>query len=504
MNPRSFTHHDLVCRNASLHGDRPAFVCGDERCTHAEYAKRVEGLSGGLARIGIGVGDRIAVLLPNGMEFILLLGAAARLGAIVVPVNARLSAEEIEHVLRDTAPRAIIVAPGLAALLPAWLPDGCVVYTTGEAEAGRDSMRALHDADPVVPQVDVDDDAALLIIHTAATGGRARGAVLSHRGLLGASLHAVSAWRLTPTDVHVGVLPLFHLAGISLLLAVQRAGGATVLVRGFDPGSLVDEIVRTRGTVLGSFPPMLAALTEACASRGESLPSLRVVTGIDVPETIERFQSVCKGAKFWVGYGQTETSGIVSMAPFDERPGSAGRPIPVNALAVLDDEDRPLPPGNEGEIGLRGPMVFGGYWGVPDSEQPSFRSGWHHTGDLGRLDDEGYLWYAGRSSAKELMKPGGENVYPAEVERCLLEHPDVAEAVVFGVPDEQWGEAVMAVCVAREASAPSADEVIAFVASRIARYKRPKRIVFVASLPRTSTQAIDRAAVKAAHAADPR
>lgn len=500
MNPRSFTYHDLVLRNALLHGDRTAFLLGDERCTHAEYAQRAARLSGGLVRRGIGVGDRIAALVSNGMEFVDLIGAAARIGAIVVPINARLSVDEVEHVLRDTGPRAIVVSPELAALLPASLPADCAVYTTGNASVDRTSMTSLYDADPVAPAADVDDSAGLLIIHTAAVGGRARGAVLSHRGLLTASLHASCAWQLTPSDVHVGVLPLFHLAGVGLLLAVQHAGGATALVRGFDPGSLVDEIGRTRGSVLGTFPPMLAALTDESVARRETLPSLRIVVGIDDPKTIERFQSICERAKFWVGYGQTETSGIVSMAPSGERPGSAGRPIPANAIAILDDEDRPLQVGLDGEIALRGPMVFAGYWGFTEAEQPSLRAGWHRTGDLGRLDEDGYLWYLGRSPEKELIKPGGENVYPAEVERCLRQHPGIADAVVFGVPDEQWGEAVMAVCVAREGSSPSVGEVGEFVASRIARYKRPKRIVFVPSLPRTSTQAIDRAAVKAAHA----
>lgn len=501
MNPRSFTYHDLVLRNALLHGHQAAFVLGDERCTHAEYARRVAQLSGGFARCGIGVGDRIVALVSNEMAFVDLIGAAARLGAIVVPINARLSVDEVEHVMRDTWPRAIVVSPELTELLPSPLPADCAVYTTGDATAERTSMNALYDADPVAPAAaEVDDNAALLIIHTAAVGGRARGAVLTHRGLLTASLHASCTWQLTPSDVHVGVLPLFHLAGIALLLAVQHAGGATVLVRGFDPKALVDEIARTRGSVLGTFPPMLAALTDECIARGESLPSLRIVVGIDNPKTIERFQSACGDTKFWVGYGQTETSGIIAMAPFSERPGSAGRPTPVNAIVILDDQDRSLPAGHDGEIALRGPMVFGGYWGVSEAEQPSLRAGWHHTGDIGRLDEDGYLWYAGRSPEKELIKPGGENVYPAEVERCLLEHPGIADAVVFGVPDEQWGEAVMAVCVAHEGSAPSAGEVSEFVASRIARYKRPKRIVFVPSLPRTSAQAIDRAAVKAAHA----
>ncbi|MFZ2394531.1 AMP-binding protein, partial [Rhodoferax sp.] len=428
-------------------------------------------------------------------------GAAAHLGAIVVPINWRLSAEEVAYVIEDVAPRVLIVADEFKALLPQHGLDGMQRYTLGTApgaaQAPWQPVSALY-LDRTVPPADLNDDEGLVIIHTAAVGGRPRGALLSHRNLIAASLQTQLAWRLTPADINLGVLPLFHVAAIGFLLATQQAGGATLLLTRFDPPSLVKHIDEDGGSLIGTFPPMLGALLDAAAAQGSALDSLRVVSGIDVPETIARLRTSCPQATFWSAYGQTETSGSISLAPFDERPGSAGRPTALNTVAVMDELDRPLPTGATGEIVVRGPMVFQGYWRCEADNAFTLRKGWHHTGDMGRIDAEGYLWYSGRSPAKELIKPGGENVYPAEVERAILEHPALAQAVVIGVPDVQWGEAVKALCVLKAGHTLSAEELIEFVGARIARYKKPKHVVFVQALPRTAAGLIDREAVKAA------
>ncbi|MGK2898640.1 MAG: AMP-binding protein, partial [Burkholderiaceae bacterium] len=331
-------------------------------------------------------------------------------------------------------------------------------------------------------------------------GGRPRGALLSHRGLMAAASKQAHAWKLTASDVQVGALPLFHLAGIGITLALQAAGGSTIVLPRFDPKAVVGLIDGEGGSVIGSFPPMLGSVLDAAAAAGSKLARLRVVSGIDSPETLARFAAACPHADFWVAYGQTETSGSVSMSRYADRPGSAGLPVEQHTVALVDEQDRPVPNGTVGEIVVRGPMVFKGYWNCDEDNAFTFRGGWHHTGDMGRFDADGYLWYAGRSPAKELIKPGGENVYPAEVERALLEHPALAEAVVFGVPDAQWGEAVKAVCVLKPGQTLAAEVLIEFVGQRIARYKKPKHVVFVAALPRNPSGGLDRAAVKAAHA----
>ena len=502
MSLRDFTLHDQLARNAQLHGERLAFVTDSQRITHGQLAERAAALAGGLAAVGVGVGDRVAVLAYNGQEYVDLLGAAAMLGAILVPVNWRLTAEEIAHVLRDTAPRVLIASPELCALVSADDRAASRAYVLGaSADTNWRPASELYGGSPLTNAAAIDANAGLVIIHTAAVGGRSRGALLAHTGLLAAAEHAKQAWNLTPDDVNVGVLPLFHIAGIAQMLALLVAGGATILERRFDAKRVVQLIDEEGGSVLGSFPPMLGAVLTAAAEADSTLAPLRVVSGIESPPIIARLQAACPQVDFWVGYGQTETTGMVTMARFADCPGSAGRPVAQHVVAVVDECDRPVPLGTVGEITVRGPMVFQGYWGREDDNADIFRGGCHHTGDLGRFDADGFLWYAGRSSAKTLIKPGGENVYPAEVEQVLLEHPGVAEAVVFGVADEQWGEAIKAVCVMRDGHELSAEALIEFVGARIARYKKPRHVVFVPAIPKDSTGVPDRAAVAIAHGA---
>ena len=327
MSLRSFTLHDLINRNARWYGSNTALVFGDQRITHAQYAGRTARLAAGLAAAGVGQGDRLAILAPNCLEYVDLFGAAARLGAIVVPINWRLSAEEVAYVIEDVAPRVLIVADEFQALLPQRGLDDMLRYTLGVAPAPWQPVSALYrERDkPAADLPGLADDSGLLIIHTAAVGGRPRGALLSHRGLIAASMQTQLAWHLTAADVNLGVLPLFHVAAIGFMLATQHAGGATLLMTRFDPPSLVKHIDEDGGSLIGTFPPMLGALLDAAAAQGSALARLRVVSGIDVPETIARLRNTCPQASFWSAYGQTETSGSVSLAPFDERPGSAGR-----------------------------------------------------------------------------------------------------------------------------------------------------------------------------------
>ncbi|HOA93294.1 MAG TPA: AMP-binding protein [Quisquiliibacterium sp.] len=501
MGLRDFTLQTVVARNAHLHGARTAFVFEGQRITHAQYHARAERLAAGLHRAGLAHGDRLCVLAQNRLEFLDAYAAAARLGAIVVPVNWRLTADEVTHVVRDTAPKLLLADPQYQATMAALAPQcpsitGCYGFDT--AGDGFLPYEALLQGDGTAPAVDVTSDDGFVIVHTAAVGGNPRGALLSHGGLLTANLQLIQQWRLGPDDANLGMLPLFHVSGLGLFLAVLQAGGTTVLSPRFDPAAAARQVAEHRITVFSEFAPMLGSILDQAGDA--DLSSLRAVSGLDTPETIARFHAACPGAAFWSGYGQTEVSGMATLAPFAERPGAAGRPALLTEVAIVDDLDNPVPIGQTGEIVVRGPTVFKGYWNLDEDNRQTFRGGWHHTGDMGRLDADGYLWYAGRSPAKELIKPGGENVYPAEVERVVLEHPAVSEVVVIGVPDAQWGEAVKAVCVRRAGVAqPEAGELIDFVGARIARFKKPKHVVFVDALPRTSAGVIDRARVREEH-----
>ncbi len=505
MAVRDFTWFDVLRRHAGERPDAVALVFEGERLTHRVLFGRAERLAAGLAAAGIGRGDRVAILSQNRPEMMDALAACARLGAILLPVNWRLGPDEIAHVLADGAPAALMSEPEYAAVLAplaGTLPSVRAWYGLGDAPAPFVPYGALLEAShPPAPEIEVASADPLLMIHTAAVAGEARGAVLTHGNLVAQNLMLAQAWRLGPEDVALGALPLFHVAGLGLAAAAQQAGGASALLRRFDPAAAQDAIGAERVTVFCEFAPMLGQILDAAEAAGRDLGSLRAVWGLDSPETIARFEQACPDARFWSGFGQSETSGFVTLAAHRDRPGSAGRPVALARIAIVDEEDRPAAPGEVGEIVVRGPLVFAGYWGREQDTAAALRGGWHHTGDLGRFDPDGYLFYAGRSPAKELIKTGGENVYPAEVERALREHPAVASAVVLGVPDPRWGEAVRAVCVLHAGETLDADALIAFAGDRIARYKRPKTVVFVDALPLTPAGAPDRARVKADHGA---
>jgi acyl-CoA synthetase (AMP-forming)/AMP-acid ligase II len=341
-------------------------------------------------------------------------------------------------------------------------------------------------------------DDAYMIIYTAAVGGRPRGCVLSHSNLLAVAFQLNHLLKIAGDDCHVVTMPLFHIGGFSMTLAVMQQGGKNVLLDHFDPLRVLESVEKEKGTFFGTFPPMLAAILDVQEKRSIKVPSLRGVGGVDAPNTIQRFIKNNPDAVFYTLYGQTEAM-PVSGGDFSEKPGSVGIPGIMTRVAIMDDSDRRLPAGASGEICVRSPSVFMEYWNMASETERTFRNGWHHTGDLGRLDEEGVLWYEGRKPEKELIKPGGENVYPAEVEQVILSQGSVEEVCVIGVPDTEWGEAVKAVCVPGKGRTIEEGEITAFVASKIARYKKPKYVVFVDSLPKTPEGVIDREAVKKAH-----
>jgi long-chain acyl-CoA synthetase len=291
-------------------------------------------------------------------------------------------------------------------------------------------------------------------------------------------------------------LPLFHLVGLALAFSVLHAGGINIILSKFDPKLVARVIDQDRVTIIGSFPPILTQLMDEALSGGVDLTSLKHVVGIEAPDTIKRFQETFHG-QFWLAYGQTETMGLTCLFVDPEKAGSAGKPGLLTQIRIVDEYDREVESGKEGEILVRGPLVFQGYWKQEDLTRYTFREGWHHTGDIGRLDKEGFLWFSGRKVEKELIKPGGENVYPAEVEKAILEHPSIEKAVVFGVPDPKWGEGIKAVCQLKPGENLEVQELIDFVVHRIARYKKPHWVTFVDTLPLCPDGTPDRAKVKA-------
>ncbi len=499
MGVHDVTIGDLFARNARLHGARTALVCGDVRLSFAELDRWTGSIAAALGSLGVGRGDRVAVLAQNCHWSFGVYGGAAKVGAITVPLNWRLAVDELATIVDDAAASVVIVDASFADAAKTLSARGARVVALRRGAAGAPGLEDLVErSSPLAAADTVESDDVFALIYTAAVDGRPRGAMLTHANVLAANLQVIAPLHLTTADVYLHVLPLFHVTDLGLALAALHAGGGNVILPRFEPALVLDAIARERATIIGEFAPMLARLLEEQRRAPRDVSSLAHLLGLDRPDTIRDGEQLF-GATFWVPFGQTETTGVVTLAPFSERPGSSGREGLMAPVRIVDESGRLCRPREVGEVVARGPMIFQGYWRQPDVNAYTHRGGWHHTGDLAYLDEDGYLFYVERKGDKELIKPGGENVYPAEVERVILEHPSVKEVSVIGVPDPEWGEAVKAVCALREGTSATADEIIEHVRARIASYKKPKHVAFVAALPRSADGRVDRAEVKAAH-----
>jgi len=495
-----FTIYDMIARNAGLYPEKCALVHGDKRISFSDYKKQCDRCASGLIKEGIDVGDRIAVLSSNSDDFLILCGAVAKIGAVVVPINFRLGEAEVEYILKDSTPKYLFssneyrdVAKKVSSSVGS--VQKLYVFKTEVRDGDFIPFETLF-LDEKNERVDaVSASHGYMIIHTAAVGGKPRGCVLSQANMMAIGLQMTNMFKLTSRDCHICALPLFHIGGFSMTLTIMQQGGKNLIIDRFDPLLVLKLTETEQGTFLGTFPPMLTAILDAQDKHSFDMPSLRGVGGMDSPKTIQRFLKKNPHAVFYSLYGQTEAM-PVSGCDITEKPGSIGLPAIMTRVAVFDDLDQEVPIGVQGEICVRSPAVFLGYWNLEADTAYTFRNGWHHTGDLGSIDKDGFIWYAGRKPEKELIKPGGENVYPMEVEKAILAHDSIEEVTVIGVPDAEWGEAVQAVCVLKKGKDIGGDELIEFVASKIARYKKPKHVLFVKSLPKTASGEIDRKEIK--------
>jgi acyl-CoA synthetase (AMP-forming)/AMP-acid ligase II len=498
-----YTIYDFICRNAQIYPDRDSIVFNDTRLTHKEYKEKCDALAAGLIAAGIQKGDRLGVVAHNCDEFMILYGAAAKMGAIVLPVNWRFQQDEVEFVLNDCTPRFVFAGPEYRnSVIEAAQKVASIEkrYTIGGGDTpdGFSPFEALYSEEGAGAKIDIPADSGFVIIHTAAVAGRPRGALLSQANIVYGNLIMMHEYHFGPDDCHICILPLFHIAGLAMAMGVMHVGGKNVILERFDPELAVQLIEKEKGTTFFNFAPILKMLMDKYEEGSYDISSLRNVSGLDSPDNILHFMELAPNVRYRTGFGQTEAMGVTG-GPMQDRPGSAGRPSPLARVVLFDDYDNEVPVGTPGEICVRSPAVFLGYWGLDEDNAYTFRNGWHHTGDIGRFDEDGFLWYVKRKAEKELIKPGGENVYPAEVEKTILEHEKVAEVSVIGVADKKWGEAIKAVCVLKPGESVDPKELAEFVASRIARYKKPQYVDFVDALPKTEQGEIDRDQVKKDH-----
>jgi long-chain acyl-CoA synthetase len=500
MGLHDYTFYDLINRNSVCFNDKLAWYEVDDQrlVTFSECKGQVDQLACGLQKAGIKKGDRIGVFGKNSLEYFLLYGAAAALGAIVLPINWRLSAEEAVFNLNDGEPVFLFVDPEYQETIENakdQLPSVKEYYNLKPPGGQFSDFDVLLKNDGKFLPADVSSGDGAVIIHTAAVAGRPRGALLSQRNIISANIHINLLMNLSADDVHLNILPLFHVGGLFMATGSFHGGALNVNMSKFDAARAVQLIEEKKISVMFDFAPILASVLEAAEKTDKDISTLQHVVGLESPEVIEKYQESV-GGTFYCMYGQTETSAIATMGLYSDKPGSAGKTIQLADVRLVDDDDQPVNVGEVGEIAVKSPMVFKEYVNLPEDTAQAFRGGWHHTGDLGRFDEEGFLWYEGRKAEKELIKPGGENVYPAEVEKVILEHPNVEKTVVFGVPDPKWKEGIKAVCQLKANQRLEPQELIKFVGAHIAGFKKPRYIEFVSEIPLLKDGSPDRARVK--------
>jgi fatty-acyl-CoA synthase len=484
---------DLIQRNASFTPDKPAIVFDGDTLTYRQFAERIEKTACALkAEYRVRRGDRVAILSLNRPDYLVLLYACARLGAMLVPLNWRLAIAEQMYILKDSAAKVLALEQAFSGLLPALEQDLPDTHPIGLdfAPAGRSELSYLirgARGDGRNPHTDL--SCPLLIVYTSGTTGRPKGAVLRQEALLWNGVMSQHMHGLTSEDHVLTVLPFFHVGGLNIQTTPALHHGAKVTIHArFAPDAALATIERDRPTLTVLVPATIQAISEHPAWATTDLSSLKAVsTGSTIvpPHLIDRF--VARGVPVLQVYGSTETCPIAIYTRLGgdlSLTGSTGLAGLCCEAIIVDEAGNEMPADTVGEIAVRGPNVFFEYWGNENATRQALRDGWYRTGDIGLRNADGYIWVHERKS--NLIISGGENVYPAEVERVLLEHPDVAECGVIGRPDPKWDEVPVAYVIRRKNSGVEAEALKVHVQAQLARFKVPRDIVFVEDLPRTA------------------
>jgi len=481
---------------AERHPDRDAVICGSERLSYGALQQSVARLAQGLAELGVSAGDRIVLYLPNGFEFVQAFYAAQSLGAIAVPVTTRLTIGELAYFCKDSAPAVVVCHAEQAAAVEAMLNDAIQSVVVGAATDRSRSFAALLVSEPNTARAGPLDQEDCLISYTSGTTGRPKGAVATHANVLvqHAFIHAVE-WGITAEDRFLVATPLAHRTGFGRLANALTLGGTIVVMEQFDPAEAVSLIEREQITVMGMVPTVCRMILPHIAREPEKCRTLRrvVVTGEAFPVDLKKqFMALLPDTKLVSFFAMTEAGAVTCLSHAEQltHPTSVGRPTPGIEVRVIDEASNDVEPGEIGEVLVRSGRpgaytVMKGYWNRPAETETALRNGWLHTGDLGHLDDDGYLYIADRK--KDMIVSGGFNIYSKEVEHVLAACPGVADAAVVGVPDSLFGEAVAAYIEPEPGAAPTAEGVLAHCREHLAGYKKPKYVAFMANLPRNIT-----------------
>jgi fatty-acyl-CoA synthase len=479
---------DLIDRNAAFAPDKPAIRFGGAALTYAALAKRIAQAARALkSQLGVGRGDRVAILSLNHPDYLVLLYACARLGAMLVPLNWRLAVPEQVFILRDASVKVLVVEEGFAPVvepLKAALPDVRIVGL--DFAPSFDDLLASGSGDGRNPHVDL--SAPLLIVYTSGTTGRPKGAVLRQEALVWNAVMSQHMHDMTAEDHVLTVLPLFHVGGLNIQTTPALQIGATVTLHPrFAPDAALNALAQDTPTLTVLVPATMQAVIEHPHWRETDITCLRALTTGSTqvpPGLVDAFTG--RGVPVLQVYGSTETSpvAVYTRAGGDQRAGSTGLPGLVCEARVVDDAGEEVAPGVAGEVVVRGPNVFFEYWGNAAATAETLREGWYHSGDIGTRDADGHFFIHDRK--KNMIISGGENIYPAEVERVLIAHPEIAEGAVIGRADPKWQEVPVAYVVRRAGASCDAKALEAHLLTQLARFKVPREYVFVESLPRNA------------------
>jgi acyl-CoA synthetase (AMP-forming)/AMP-acid ligase II len=472
--------------------DKNLAVCGDAAVTYREMARRCAAVASGLHSRGVRAGDVVGLLSYNNIDFLTTLFAANYLGATVMPLNWRLAAAELRFILGHSGARALVcdeVCVELATEAVAELGELVRVCVSDAEIAGWERFRDLACSPAFLPRAPADGDDISRLMYTSGTTGRPKGVMISHANLAWKNYAHITEFGFTGADLGLACGPLYHVGALDLTTTSLIAAGATVIIHGsFSAEHVVDEIERSRVSTVWLAPAMVRAILDLPGIDGRDLSSVRLLIGggekMPIP-FIERLQKAFPGAWFADAYGLTETvSGdtFLDRASIRTKTGSVGRECLYLELEIWDESANPVPPGTRGEVVLRGPKVFKGYWRDPEATSRAFEGGWFHTGDIGVKDEDGYLYIVDR--LKDMIISGGENIASSEVERVLYEHESVVEAAVVARPDAKWGEVPVAFAVTNPARPATAEQLIEHCRGRLAKFKVPKDILLVDALPR--------------------
>jgi long-chain acyl-CoA synthetase len=487
---------DVLHATAERLPDKPALIFHDQPITYAELDREVGRAAAGIAALGIRKGDRVAVLVHNIPHFIYAYLGIVRAGAVMVPLNTMFTADEVSYILADSEARAIVVAEpfvGTVAGLHDTLPMLEHVVVCGDAAPmGSMTWEQMVGKGEATPDVAAMDDDIACLAYTSGTTGEPKGAMLTH-GNLGANLDQMSGVPMlaeVESDVVLLVLPLFHIYALNVICGLTiRVGATAVLQERFDPVASLDAVARHGVTILFGAPPMFVAWLSTQGVDERDLASVRVAVSGAAPlpaAVMEQFRDRL-GITIWEGYGLTETApGATSTAMGAvAKPGSIGLPLPEVDLRLVDEKGEDVEEGDPGEIVLRGPNVFAGYWRHDAETKEAMRDGWFHTGDVAYRDEDGYLYIVDRK--KDLIIVSGFNVYPREIEEALYRHPKIADAAVVGVAHPYTGEAVKAIVVLKEGEHTTEEDVIEFCSRSLARFKCPQVVEFASEVPHSMT-----------------